>query len=378
MPELRFRVFFNNTPATADDLLHIDEISVEQTEDAAWEARLSMVLCLNSDGHWDRQSDIRLRPRTPVRIELQIGTAPFKPLIDGPIVGVDTAMDSRPGRSTATVVVHDNSAWLNLEARATVATDQPHAVIVRQLFTDLPAGATILPFQPDVLIPDGGESPASLGVQFAQLGTPMQKLRELARRNGCHVYVLPGAERGTPSVGCFKGDPEGAPTLPPLVVLGASRNLTDVIATEDPESSAFTTVHTLRLGDQQIGTYTTQDSDQVLLGPRAAAQAPAPRQSPPSATSISEDARAAAAARDRLRNYPVKYTGRLIPGCYPGVLQPYQKVALHAGAAATSAVLLLTKVTHRITPSMYTVEFEGRGNSLADLQAASGLPLNIL
>jgi hypothetical protein len=114
MPELRFRVYFNNTSATADDLLHIEEISVEQEEDSAWEARLMMALCLDGNGTWDRQSDIRLRPRTQVRVELQVGTAPFKPLIDGPIVSVDTAMDSRPGRSTATVVVHDNSAWLNV------------------------------------------------------------------------------------------------------------------------------------------------------------------------------------------------------------------------------------------------------------------------
>ena len=42
-------------------------------------------------------------------------------------------------------------------------------------------------------------------------------------------------------------------------------------------------------------------------------------------------------------------------------------------------MLLLTKVTHRITPSMYAVEFEGRGNSLADLQAAGpACPRDIL
>ena len=57
-----------------------------------------------------------------MRIELKIGTDDFKPLIEGPIVGVDTAMDSRPGRSTATVVVHDDSAWLNLES-APVSTE---------------------------------------------------------------------------------------------------------------------------------------------------------------------------------------------------------------------------------------------------------------
>jgi hypothetical protein len=376
MPELRFRVFFNHAPATADDLAYIDEITIEQEEDAAWEARLTLALCLDSNGRWDRQTDIRLRPRTAVRIELQIGFAPFKPLIDGPIVSVDTAMDSRPGRSNATVVVHDNSAWLNLESRPTVASNQPDDLIVRQLLTALPPAATIPPFLPDVLIPEGGEPPPSLGPQFAQLGTPMQKLRELARRNGCHVYVLPGPAPGTPSIGCFKGDPPGNASLPPLLLLGSSRNLTDVTATEDPESSAFTTVHTLRFGDQQIGSYTTRNADQTLLGPRPAAT-PATRQAAPAEAARSEHPRAAAAARDRLRNYPVKYRGRLLPGCYPGILQPYQKIELHAGAAVTSTVLLLTKVTHRITPSMYTVEFEGRGNSLAELQSAAGLGVNI-
>jgi hypothetical protein len=80
----------------------------------------------------------------------------------------------------------------------------------------------------------------------------------------------------------------------------------------------------------------------------------------------------------RLRNFPVEYSGRLIPGAYPKILTPFQKVALKAGGASISAVLLLTKVTHSITPSMYSVEFEGRGNSLSELQAAAGLPGNIL
>lgn len=367
MAELRFRVYFNHTAATADDLLHIEEITVEQTEDAAWEARLVMALCLDGNGRWARQADLRLRPRTPVRIELQIGSGPFKPLIDGPIVSVDTAMDARPGRSTATIVIHDNSAWLNLESQPTIAENQPHDAIVRQLFTTLPAGATISPFQPDIAIPGGAPPPASLGDQFAQLGTPMQKLRELARRNGCHVYVLPGSEKGAPSIGCFKGDPEGNPTLSPLVVLGESRNVADLAATEDPESTAYTTVHSLSLGDQSLTSYTTQLSDQTLLGEQPAAGSPATRQAPPHAAD-GEDARAAAAARDRLRNYPVKYRGRLLTGCYPDLLQPYQKVALRAGAAAVSAVMLLTKVTHQITPSAYVVEFEGRGNALSSLQ----------
>jgi hypothetical protein len=197
-------------------------------------------------------------------------------------------------------------------------------------------------------------------------------LRYLAHRNGCRAYVLPGESKGR-SVGCIKGDPEDDPILPPLVLLGAGRNLTDVTATEDPESSSQTEIHTLRLADQQVASYTTRASDQPLLGPQPAAANPATRTASPHSNDR-EDARARAAAQKRLRDFPIKYSGRLIPGAYPKLLQPFQKVALQAGAARTSAILLLTKVTHRITPSMYAVEFEGRGNALSDLQAAPGLP----
>jgi hypothetical protein len=375
MLDLRFRVYFDSEAATVEDLAHIEEITVEQGEDAAWEARLVMALCLDAEGHWERQNDIALRPRTQVRIELKIGSDNFKPLIEGPIVGVDTVMDSRPGRSTATVVIHDDSAWFNMASRPITTEGRTDEEIARELFAELPPGATIPPLQPQIEISEPA-SPPSLGPQFAQLGTPMQKLRHLAQRNGCRAYVLPGETKGQ-SIGCIKGDPEGEPSLPALVLLGEGRNLADVAATEDPESSAQTELHTLRLGDQQVVSYTTQASDAILLGNQPAAPEPATRTASPNAND-SEDARARAAAQARLRNFPIKYSGRLISGAYPKVLQPYQKVALQAGGASVSAVLLLTKVTHRLTPSMYSVEFEGRGNSLSDLQAATGLPGNIL
>jgi hypothetical protein len=256
MHDLSFRVYFGETAATVEDLAHIEEITIEQSEDAAWEARLVMALCLDDHGNWERQGDIALHPRTQVRVELKIGPDEFKPLIEGPIVGVDTAMDSRPGRSTATVTIHDDSAWLNMASRPISTEGRTDEEIARDLFTKLPPGATISPLTPQIEIP-AAASPPSLGSQFAQLGTPMQKLRHLAQRNGCRAYVLPGEKRGK-SIGCFKADPEGEPSLPALVLLGAGRNLADVRATEDPESSAQTEIHTLRLGDQQVVSYTTQ------------------------------------------------------------------------------------------------------------------------
>lgn len=372
MPELRFRVSFGGVPATLDDLARIDEITVDQAEDAAWEARLTLTLALDAAGHWSLQNDARLEPRTAVRIELQIGTAPFKPLIDGPIVGIESAMDSRPGRSVISLVVHDDSAWLNRESGPFTAEGRTADQIARELFLTRSEGRVVVA---NIEIPPG-TAPPSFGEKFAQLGTPMQMLRHLAERHGCHAYVLPGPLPGQ-SIGCLLPDPIAPPTLPPLVLLGPSRNLADVTVTNDPDSAERTTVHTLRLSDQQVSSYTTRLEDEDLLESRPSAS-DAPTRTAPAGGGAGEDPAAAARARTRRRNFPVKFTGRTLPGSYPQILQPHQKVALHAGGASASTVLLLTKVTHRITPSAYTVDFEGRGNSLADLQASvPGIPAGI-
>jgi len=136
MPDLSFRVYFSGKAAAVEDLAAIDEITVEQGEDAAWEARIVMALCLDDQGNWARQKELNLRARTQVRVELQIGSAGFKPLIEGPIVSLHNTMDSRPGRSSITITVHDDSAWLNLKSGPVSVADKTDEVIARQLFID--------------------------------------------------------------------------------------------------------------------------------------------------------------------------------------------------------------------------------------------------
>jgi hypothetical protein len=48
------------------------------------------------------------------------------------------------------------------------------------------------------------------------------------------------------------------------------------------------------------------------------------------------------------------------------VLAPYERVEVQAGPHAQSGAWLLTKVTHRITPSVYTQEFQAKADSKED------------
>ena len=61
----------------------------------------------------------------------------------------------------------------------------------------------------------------------------------------------------------------------------------------------------------------------------------------------------------------------MIPGCYAGVLTPYQKVRVDAGATPYSGDYLVTKVVHRITPSLYTQELEAKANSTTEVSGAA-------
>ena len=113
MADRRFRVWFGDRAASEDELRRIEEIEVTQEMDAFWEAHLRMVLCLDANGTWLHWPGETSTPFSRVRVELDTGTGRFAPLIDGPVVSIDAALDSQPGRSTATMVVRDDSAFLN-------------------------------------------------------------------------------------------------------------------------------------------------------------------------------------------------------------------------------------------------------------------------
>jgi hypothetical protein len=95
-------------------------------------------------------------------------------------------------------------------------------------------------------------------------GTVLQLMRELARVNDRHAYVLPGEERGA-SIGCFLPDPEEASDLPPLVMIGDNRSLANVIITEDPDGAEITHARVLRIDDQGTTTFETSAADLGLM-----------------------------------------------------------------------------------------------------------------
>lgn len=361
MAEQRFRVWFGDNAASEEELKRIEEIEVTQEMDAIWEARLRIALCLDANGAWLHWPGDTAEPFSRVRVAIDIGNGRFAPLIDGPLVSIDAALDSQPGRSTATMVVRDDSAFLNRDEEVEPPFEhRSDSDIAEELFGRFEQIA-------DTRIEGTEAAPETT----TRRGTVLQFLRELARASNRHAYVLPGDERGA-SIGCFLPDPEGAAELPPLVLIGESRNLSNASVTQDPEGGERTQAQVLRVDDQGVTSFETSAEDLGLMRNLPALPADlTPRRLMNPSDNTREDPEAAATAQARRAGYVYKLTSHVIPGCYGGVLAPYQKVRVDAGATPYSGDYLITKVVHRITPSTYTQELEAKTDSVTEVSGAA-------
>ena len=373
MAGLAYRVWFGDRSATKEELDRIEEIVVEQEMDMAWEARIRMYVCLDEKGHWQHGADGFAKPFERVRVEIGFGSPAYTPLIDGPVAGYESTLDSQPGRSSVTIVVRDDSVLLNRKAAVEITEGKRADETARKLFAGLPEAGT-----PRVKSTD---SPEPVTVRR---GTPIELLRKLALDHGYHAYVLPGEQRGR-SIGCFLPDPDAAGKLPPLVLIGDARNVADIEIHESSEAPQRTVAHMLGVGDQQIVAGSTSIKDLELLRPLPALEDGklAERIVAP-ADNVREDPAVATKAQTRRASYAYKVSGRVVPGCYAAALAPYERVDVVAGKHPMSGTWLLTKATHRITPSIYTQHFEAKSDSKlepgspeAEVSKPGGLSIDI-
>ncbi len=367
MPEIRFRVWFGDNAAAEDVLHRIERIEVTQEMDAIWEARLEMVLCLDEHGTWLHWPGDSAEPFSRVRVEIDIGNGRFAPLIDGPLVAIDASLDAMPGRSTATMVVRDDSAFMNRDEDTEPPFEhRSDSQIVEELFGRFPEIR-------DTRI-EGTEATLE---NTTRRGTVLQFLRELARANDRHAYVVPGETRGA-SIGCFLPDPSGPAELPPLRLIGDGRNLANASVIEDPEGGERTRAQVLRVDDQGNATFETGAADLGLMRDLPARPVDlTPRRLLHPADSVRPDPTAAASGQARRSGFVYTLTSDVIPGCYAAVLIPYQKVRVDAGATPYSGDYLLTKVVHRITPSLYSQQLEAKTDSVSAVSGAQSFSLGI-
>ncbi len=368
---IEYRIFFNNTPATREQLDLVEEITVEQAVDMAWEARMQVPIGTDAQGQWTRETEALFVEFTPVRIELRVGERGFVPLIDGPIVDIETDRQTEPGQSTLTVVVQDDSVFLNREDRIFRFDQRLDHEIAEELF-DIPQIAS-------TEIETTPAPTSSTEIAVVQRGTAMQLLRSLAQRQGLHAYVLPGASPGE-SIGCFKRFTTEPGDLPVLTLTGPERNLGSFSPREDAQRPARVTTYSLSLLDKTVTQSRSDFASLDRLGPEDpfAAEASTAAQILPPRFGDGVDLDQAVAAEAERSSYTSEVTGSVLGHYYRGVLVPYQVVTVAGVDDRRSGNYLITQVTHTLSRTDYSQAFTlrrnarsaGAGSNFADLAGA--------
>ena len=352
MPAKRFKVYLDKTPARAAWLARILNLTVDQEVDHAWTAEITLVLRLNPDGSWaDLDTDIAYER---IRIEIQVGTDPWVPLIDGPVAGHHTQLSAEPGRSQLILSVLDDSSLLNLTEVVTISNGQSDSNIATQLFSS--DQVNITPENIATL-----QAPAEpLESTEVQRGTNANFLRRLAERNALHAYVLPGEDVNAESRGFFCSFPESSetPSLDPLVLLGANRNVMNFDVRNDTQAAAEYQVATLSLSDRSTTPSTGAYQNETLLGGgNPDSSTPPATRLPNPAMSTGVDATALTRAQSIASSYTYEATGQIYSGRYNDILTPYQLIAIQAGGTSLSGNYLIKRVQHVINHSDHTQQF---------------------
>jgi hypothetical protein len=367
MPASLYRMYLDNQPASHAQLDQVEEITVEQEVDMAWEARLQIPICTDAQGKWMGADANFLASFTRLRLEIKVGDGAFVPLIDGPIVGSDSQMSSEPGQSVITVIVHDDSVYLHRQDKINPYENKLDHEIAADLFRSIE----------QVAVQDIETTPApsdGLPPFVMQRGTQMDLLRRLAQRQGMHAYVLPGVEPGQ-SIGAFKKLPTRPDGLPPLILLGPDRNVATFTVTNDAQSPASFEAYTLNITDKVVTRATSKFRDLELLGEEVGFENEADtatRLLPLCGNGVVQAHQAVAAAMEKAA-FSFAASGSVLADCYTGVLAPYRVVTVKGVNERLSGDYVIKQVTHTLTRSRYTQAFSllrnarSAGGGLEDL-----------
>jgi hypothetical protein len=282
----------------------------------AWEARLEIPICTDDQGRWSGEDDDFLATFSRLRVEVKVGGG-FVPLIDGPVVGHDSRMSSEPGQSAITLMVQDDSVYLNRSESLESFDDLLDHEIATRIFDDTE----------EIAESDVEETPATgsgLAPAEMQRGTRIQILRRLAARQGKHAYVLPGPAPGE-SIGAFKSLPSEAGDLPELILLGGRRNVANFNVTNDAQSPANVEAHSLSITDKVVTTARSSFRNLDLLGEEAAFEdegETGTRLLRPGQDGA-VDADQAVAAEATRASFAFEANGAVLSDCYGGVSQDF-------------------------------------------------------
>lgn len=366
------RIYLNNTAATGEQLALFGDIRVDQAIGMAAEAELDVLISVDDSGVWSSIEEDFTQPFSRIRVEVKVvDDGEFVALIDGPIIAQRFELSSSPEESKLVLVVQDDSVLLNQTEEIALFEDKTADEIADTLFSDFGLDSDVDP------VPDPA---APLTRAIVQRGTAMQLLRDLARRHGMFVYVLPGDEPGV-SIGRFVKPVFEASEFPEIVLMGQDRNVSSFNAQFDALRPITANAGSVGATDKTDIYSEASASDLGLLGDEATHDIIAPAQPTILARTREEagDMDQATLAAVNLSSFAYSANAEIDVESYAAVLEPYKVITVAGAGGYLSGDYLISRVTHLIANNGYKQKFNLRRNARsAGTSAVGGLLGGIL
>lgn len=354
MSVVKFSLYFDNVAVDAEQLDRFGEIKVDQGIGMAAEAELHLDIGADSTGSWSGMEEDFAQPFSRVRIEVKIRDGDFVPLIDGPIIGQRFELSASPNASKMILVVQDDSVLLNQDEGVDLYENRSPDEIAQQLFQQY----GLRPDTDTVAVPAGG-----LARFYVRRGTPMQFLRELARRHGMFAYVEPDDSSGG-SKGIFKRLDLTPGDYPELLLMGAERNINQFSAQFDGLRPLKARASNVDITDQSTVTSEVESSDLDPQGDVAVHEDLTAGQTLLARTrEETVDLDSATAAAVNHSSWAYSSNAEVQADIYSGVLLPYRVVTVAGVGGYLSGDWLISHVTHTLNDSSYKQAFTLRRNA---------------
>lgn len=353
MPVAELKLYFDNTPATQQQLGLFADVRVDRAIGMAAQAELHMSVGVDASGVWSGIDEDYTQPFTRVRVEVKLD-ADFVALIDGPIVGQRFDLSAGPNESRLVLVVQDDSVLLNQDEAVELYEEMTADAIASQLFAE--AGLTSR--TDSVNEPAGG-----LEHYLVRRGTAMQFLKQLARRHGMFLYVEPDSTPGA-SIGYFVRPDLSGGEYPELLMMGANRNINRFSARFDGLRPLKARADSVEISDKQDLSSEVERSDIDALGDQPAHDiVPAGITLMARTREAQADLDSATVAAVNHSSWAYSASAEVISASYAGVLLPYRVVSVAGAGASLSGDWLISRVTHSINDSGYRQAFTLQRNA---------------
>jgi uncharacterized protein len=339
----------------------VQQITVNEDLDIGASFQFRLALCRNDDGSWPHLDENEMKVWNRVTI---IAAFPdvSDVILDGYITQVHVQTTPQEASLYADFEGVDASYAMNLQHITKIWTGQTYEQIAQQIIKNYNFNANIA--SPDASAGGSSGPPPSV----TQRSTDLRFLRELARRKGYEFYVRGGDAYFQPP------DLTGAPQKTVVVNFGDKTNCYDMrisadgtrpteamITRIDPNTGQPQTVSTKQSGLTPMGTTDAADSRGYGVPPTRVVLR---RHAPLTESEMNE------LVRSTMRRYGfwVKAVGTVNGLRYGKVLRSKKLVGiLGLGVKAYNGNYYVKKVTHTLTSTTYSMQFEAYRNRSGEL-----------